>query len=71
MSVQKYRTNLNCGNCVAAVRSSLDELKADSWTVDLEHPDRILTVEGDIAPQAVLDALDEAGFEAQPVAQQA
>lgn len=69
MSAQQYRTNLNCGNCVAAVRSSLDELKADSWAVDLNHPDRILTVEGDIAPQAVLEALDEAGFEAQPLGQ--
>ncbi len=64
-ATRRYRTTLNCGNCLAAARPALDALGAESWSVDLEVPERILTVSGDVAPEAVAAALDEAGFEAE------
>ena len=48
MTVQRYRTNLNCGSCVAAVKPYLDSDPAiRRWAVDTADPDKVLTVEGD------------------------
>lgn len=50
----KYKTNMKCSDCVDKVKSQLNDLEViEAWTLDLEDPDRILTVvmdeEGDVA----------------------
>jgi hypothetical protein len=41
---------------------------ADHWSVDLQHPDRILTVEGvEVTPQQVVEALAVTGYKAENV----
>lgn len=46
MKTLKFKTNLKCGNCVAKVKSQLDEAdEIVTWSVDLKSPERILTVE--------------------------
>lgn len=64
MTVQRYKTNLNCGRCVAAVTPLLDAEKAiQRWSIDTADPDKILTVEGeDVSPQAVERLVGRAGF---------
>lgn len=65
MSVEKYRTNLNCGSCVAAVTPYLNgERSIRRWTVDTSSPMKTLTVEGDgISRHTVERLVSEAGFQ--------
>jgi len=64
MKTLKYKTNINCGNCIKSVTPFLNELdNIDSWKVDIENPEKILevTIE-DENDQAVVDAVVKAGF---------
>lgn len=64
----KFKTNLNCGSCEAAVKPHLD--KADNiknWEVDLSHDDRILTVEGEASAEEVQATVEKAGFKAEKI----
>jgi copper chaperone len=61
----QFKTNINCGSCVRAVSGALNqEKRIVSWKVDTENPDKILTVEGDLSAQEVIEAVDMAGFDA-------
>jgi hypothetical protein len=64
MTVKNYRTNLNCGSCVAAVKLYLDAEKSiRRWSVDTSRPEKPLRVEGDAISDAVIDRLvGQAGF---------
>lgn len=64
-TITKYRTNLNCGKCVAAVKPRLDGDPAiESWSVDTGDPRKILTVTGDRATaQGISQHLAAAGFQ--------
>jgi copper chaperone len=64
MKTLKYKTNINCGGCVATVTPYLDKIKGiRSWKVATDTKDKILLVEGDdIEAQEVEDAVREAGF---------
>ncbi|MBL7793360.1 MAG: heavy-metal-associated domain-containing protein [Saprospiraceae bacterium] len=64
MDKYQFKTNINCGNCVRSVTGFLNEVKGIShWEVDTQNPDKILTVEGDLAMEAVIEAVEEAGFD--------
>jgi len=67
MSTLKFKTNIKCNNCVAKVSHYLDEsLTIKEWNVDLENPDRILTVTGeDISPELVKETVLKAGYKAE------
>ena len=42
----KFKTTLNCGGCVAKVKSDFDNADGISaWQVDTENADKILTVQ--------------------------
>jgi len=41
----RFKTNLQCGNCVSKIKPALDTAEGiESWSVDTENPDKILTV---------------------------
>lgn len=63
--MKRFKTNINCDNCVRAVSGFLNEVSnIREWSVDTEHPEKILTVSGNkLQPSAVLDALAEAGYD--------
>ncbi len=65
MLVQQFRTNLNCGRCVTKVKPQLDAEEAITrWSVDLDHPEKVLTIEGEsISPETIQRRLAEAGFQ--------
>ncbi len=70
MKTMQFKTNINCGGCLRGVTPSLDGNKEiQKWSVDLESPDRILTVETDdsVKPIEVTRTVSEAGFSAQPI----
>lgn len=71
MSTLRFKTNLNCGQCVATAKPFLDrEPSIASWSVDTSVPSKTLTVEGDnISVQAVAAAVAASGFKViEPIA---
>ena len=45
MKTVKFKTNINCGNCVKSVTPFLNELdNIDLWKVDTDNSDKILEV---------------------------
>ena len=67
MKELKFKTNIKCTACESTVTPHLDKLSNSSWQVDLTHADRILTVKGDVEDKQVIQAIEEAGFTAQPI----
>jgi copper chaperone len=66
--MQTFRTNIKCGGCVSKVRPYLDGMKeVKTWQVDLNSPDRILTVEGDISAELITKAIAAAGYRADKI----
>jgi len=68
MKTQKFKTNINCGNCLAKVTPILNaESRIKSWDVDLKSEDRLLTVESeDMSAEDVFKTVIKAGFLAKP-----
>jgi hypothetical protein len=59
-----FKTNINCGGCVAKVTPFLNDNTAIlSWRVDTQSPDKILTVEGYITENQLTNLITQAGFE--------
>ena len=69
MKELKFKTNINCGGCVAKVTPFLDDNEnIDSWVVDTQSPDKILPVIMENASaQDLADAVKKAGFTIEPV----
>ena len=70
MPTLRFKTTINCGNCIRAVTPTLNqEAGAANWQVDTASPDKILTVTTDSAELPhLLKAVEAAGFEIQPLA---
>lgn len=68
MAELTFKTNINCGGCLAKVTPALDaETKISDWKVDLTSDDRILTVIAEeIAPEEIIQAVSSVGFQAEP-----
>lgn len=50
METLQFKTNINCGGCVAKVTPGLNETEGIChWNVDTNNPNKILTVEIDSA----------------------
>jgi copper chaperone CopZ len=65
MKQVKFKTNINCGNCIKSVTPYLNLVDTiDTWQVDTDDPDKILTVklEEDGTPEDVKRAVEDAGF---------
>lgn len=64
MTTLKYKTNLNCGSCVATVKPHLDgDPTIRRWSVDTADPNKVLTVEGEkISTENVERNVARAGF---------
>ncbi len=69
MEALKFKTNINCSGCVAAVTPFLNKEKnIEIWQVDIQNPDKILTVEGNtVKKEEVLEAVEKAGYKIQPL----
>ena len=69
MATLKFKTSLNCSNCVAKVTDILDKLVgAGNWTVDVAVPSKILTVETDtVAADEIIGVLQGFGYQAERI----
>ncbi|MEM0997895.1 MAG: heavy-metal-associated domain-containing protein [Bacteroidota bacterium] len=73
MVTLKFKTNINCGNCVRSVTPHLNSLlEVESWTVNTEHPDKVLLVQSETGDaEEVVEAVRRAGFSIERIAQPA
>ncbi len=64
MSTLRFKTTINCGNCVRSVKAFLEDVPGlEDWAVDIDDPNKVLTVMGDANADMVVEAVEEAGFE--------
>ena len=70
METVQFKTNIKCSGCIATVTPTLNDLVGqDNWKVDLQSPDKILTISTDDAnTQEIKQAVEKAGYKAEPVA---
>jgi copper chaperone len=65
MKELKFKTNINCGGCVAKVTPALNEAVGEGhWKVDTNHPDKILTVDG-AEVKKIVYAVVKSGYRAE------
>ena len=66
MNTLKFKSNINCTGCLSKVTPFLDkEESIEKWEVNLEHEDRILTVEtSTMSEKDVHKVVSKAGFQA-------
>ena len=69
MSTYRFKTNLKCGGCIQSVRPYLDGIREiREWSVDLNDPDRLLTVDSDyVDPGKIILAFAAAGYTAEAI----
>lgn len=70
METLKFKTNINCGGCVAKVTPILNGLQGvKNWEVDTAGKDKILTVNAveNLTPQQVSLALKNIGFQSEAI----
>ena len=65
----KFKTNINCSNCVAKVTPFLDKkVGKEFWNVDIESPDKILSVDtDDLTEEDIVKTVKRTGFEAEAI----
>lgn len=65
---QQFKTNIHCGNCVRTVTNFLNDVEGiEQWKVDTDNPDKILTVTGTASTAAIVEAIEDAGFDIEVV----
>ncbi len=68
METLKFKTNIKCGGCIAAVTPFLDaDDQIAKWQVDLESADRILTVQTDQSAEEISALVKKAGYQAEEI----
>jgi copper chaperone len=67
MEKYQFKTNIKCGGCVAQVTPHLNALEGvQSWEVNTQNPDKILTVVADGATvNTIKETVTKAGFKAE------
>ncbi len=70
METLKFKTNINCGGCVAKVTPVLNALNGvANWQADTAGKEKTLTVNADsgLTPQQITQALKSIGFQAENI----
>lgn len=69
MQTLQFKTNINCGGCVAKITTDLNSAAGiTSWKVDTTNPNKVLTVETELlTAEQVIESVKQAGFKAEKV----
>lgn len=63
MEERKFKTSAKCMGCVNAIAAKLNNVVSQgNWSIDLNSPDRVLTVKSDAPDEDIVKAVTEAGF---------
>ncbi len=67
MQTVQFKTNIKCSGCIAKVTPVLNQaVGEDNWEVDIQNPDKVLTVSAHgISEARIQSAVEEAGFKAE------
>ena len=67
METLKFKTNIKCGGCIAAVTPHLNQLNGiKNWQVDTVNPDKILTINSDgLGAHEIIHKIQKAGYTAE------
>lgn len=65
----QFKTNINCGGCIAAVKPHLDNLTGIThWEVDTDNKDKILTVASEgVTRQQIVETVQKAGYKIEAI----
>jgi copper chaperone len=66
MKILKFKTNVNCGGCIANVTPHLNQAKGIvKWSVDTSNPLKILTIEtAELTSEEIIEVMKNAGYKA-------
>lgn len=69
MKTLKFKTNVNCGGCIATITPHMNKVEGIiNWNVDTANPQKIMTVEADgLQPEVVVETLKNAGYRAEVI----
>jgi copper chaperone CopZ len=69
METLKFKTNIKCSGCIAKATPFLNEAAGeDNWEVDIQNPDKILTIAADsLSEEAIRKAVNAAGYTAEEI----
>ena len=65
----QFLTSINCASCIRAVSPTLNELLGEgNWNVDIQNPDKTLTIlQDNISQQIIIDSLISLGYTCNPL----
>ena len=65
----QFKTNINCGGCVASVKPHLDNADGiGHWEVDTTNKGKVLTMKSEgMTEQEIIDTVKKAGFTIEPL----
>ncbi len=72
MEALKLKTTIKCSGCIAKATPFLDEVAGENnWSVDVQNPDKVLTITSDnaVSAESVIKAVQDAGFKAEKLEQ--
>lgn len=69
MKTLKFKTNINCGGCIANVTPSLNKIEGiGKWEVNINDPQKILTVETtNLSEGEIVEIVKKAGYKAEAI----
>lgn len=69
MKTLKFKTNINCGGCLAKISPFLNaEQTIKKWEVNTSVPEKVLTVETDDSdPDKVISIVQKAGYKIEEI----
>ncbi len=69
MTTQKFKTNAKCGGCSSKIGAALEQngVPAGGWSLDLEHPEKLLTVNSEMTSDEIIRIVTGAGYQAEEV----
>lgn len=64
MKNQTFKTNINCGGCVARVTNTLNATVGENkWHVDIANPDKVLIInDTSLSSETIVVAIKKTGF---------
>jgi copper chaperone len=69
MNTIKFKSNIKCGGCIAAINDSMNEMVGENqWEVDLSSENRILTVKTEnVTSEEISEKLKNLGYTAEKI----
>lgn len=68
MDTLKFKTTIKCSGCIAKATPFLNETVGENkWEVDVTNPMKILTVTAGKDARQIVEAVEKAGFKAEPL----